>query len=113
MTATYITPTRACRECGGPIASQDRRARYCSSKCRKDFFDRRSKRGAELYDLFMTIRHEREIAKEEKLWTYMTRLAMYYKEEDEREREGRKSWGPWRDVIENKPYIAATARGVI
>jgi len=56
------------------------------------------KRGAELYDVFMFIRHERKKTTELKsdpgvnLWTVACQLASDWKQEDQRDRAGRRSY---------------------
>jgi len=56
------------------------------------------KRGAQLYDVFMTMRHERPLTEKIKedhmisLWTVAAQLATNWKADDERERQGRRSW---------------------
>jgi hypothetical protein len=78
----------ACRECG-----QEHRAKglFCCTPCRTVWNNRRKQRGAELYDFFMEIRHNRAAATEKGLWQKMCRLATDYKTEDERTRGGRRS----------------------
>jgi hypothetical protein len=56
------------------------------------------KRGAQLYDLFMTMRHERDLTRNLKaergvsLWSIACQLAAEWKAEDEKDRAGRRSW---------------------
>ena len=96
--------TATCLECGAP---RTKAAEFCKSSCRMDWNNRRRKRGAEIYDLFMVIRHERGLAKAMGLWTLICRLATHYREEDFREREGRRSWRKPQQVIAGKPYLRA------
>lgn len=63
--------------------------------------NRRQERGALLYDLFMAMRYERELAAKLKVWGTMCQLAAEWRKEDEDKREGRKSWGNWRLWMEN------------
>lgn len=49
-------------------------------------------RGAELYDLFMTMRFDRQIGNEQKVWTLMCAVAGAYRDADKVLRESRKSW---------------------
>jgi hypothetical protein len=83
-----------CRECGLPFtAKRDRDTNsFCAVECRKAFNNRRMTRGAQLYDLFMMVRYERGLAKARGLWTIVCRLALEWRQEDERQRAGRKSW---------------------
>ena len=87
-----------CRECGEEFEGKAN-ADFCPGKsCRRDWNNRRQKRGAELYDLFMTIRHERSMTEELKkeqginLWTVACQLASSWKIEDEQVRGGRRSY---------------------
>ncbi|MDD9903732.1 MAG: hypothetical protein OXT06_09210 [Rhodospirillaceae bacterium] len=93
-----MTHTPPCRECGAPCEAQRGDATFCSTKCKNAWQNRRRKRGAELYDLFMTMRHERDLTKrladeqDFHVWSTACALASKWKDEDERERAGRKSW---------------------
>lgn len=49
-------------------------------------------RGRELYHLFMAWRYERALAKKLGLFAIMCRMAMLWRAEDKRERQGRNSW---------------------
>ena len=64
-------------------------------------------RGAEIYDLFMVLRYDRETGKLLKLWRIINRMAALFREEDRRERDGRRSWRKPRDVLADKPYLNA------
>lgn len=87
-----------CRECGDPFEAARADAAFCSTPCRRDWNNRRQKRGAELYDVFMFLRHERKTtaALQEdpgiNLWTVACQLATDWKAEDERDRGGRRSY---------------------
>ncbi len=87
-----------CRECGAKFVATRSDAEFCpGASCRRDWNNRRQQRGAELYDVFMTIRHERQLTEKMKedgfnLWTAACRLAMYWKDEDVRDRGGRRSY---------------------
>jgi hypothetical protein len=85
--------TQLCLECNARITKNTKRDRkFCGSKCRNDFNMRRRVRGAELYDLFMACRFERDKAKEDRLWGVMCSLASAYRDSDTLLRQGRKSW---------------------
>ena len=62
-------------------------------------------RGSELYDLVMALRHDRGTAKLLHLLTLISRLAAIYRDEDRRERGGRRSWAPPAVVIERHPAL--------
>lgn len=86
-----------CRECGG---NHDRpqEAAFCCRECRQTWNNRRLKRGAELYDLFMLVRYERGLAKLHGLWSIVCRLAQAWREEDVRDRGGRPSWRAYAEL---------------
>lgn len=96
-----------CLECGAPFAPKTPHGEFCSSRCRRAFNNRRAVRGAELYDLFMALRFERELATGLKLWKLLNRMAAGFRAEDVRRRGGRKSWRSARRVIERRPYLKA------
>lgn len=102
-----ITARRTCQECGGPLASPQATAEFCAIACRKAFNNRRAIRGAELYDLFMALRHDRAVATLFKVWRLLNRLAAGFREEDRRDREGRKSWRSPAEILARRPYLAA------
>ena len=108
-TAAQRTPASgsACLECGEPCGSRARRADFCSSPCRKAFNNRRMTRGAELYDLVMANRYDRELATELGVYTLITRMTLKFHEQDEKERAGRKSWRHPKTIIRRHPYLKA------
>jgi hypothetical protein len=81
-----------CRECGVACTSNKAGKFFCGTPCRQAFNNRRMQRGAELYDLFMSLRYERDLETDLDLRTAMSRMAQVMRQEDERERDGRKSW---------------------
>lgn len=85
-----------CRECGCDMISTRKPKTFCSDACRTAHVNRRRERGAQIYDLFMAMRYERALAAKFKVWTTMCQLAAEWRLEDDRERDGRKSWGDWR-----------------
>lgn len=99
--------TRCCLNCGNEFQPQRVTAEFCGDTCRKAFNNRRMTRGAEIYDMFMALRYERGMAKAMKLWGLMCRMAQEFREEDERVRAGRKSWGDPKAVLERRPYLLA------
>lgn len=64
-------------------------------------------RGAEIYDLLMIARYEREAATKNKVWRAINRLAAKYRDEDKAERDGRRSWRRLRAIIETKVFLWA------
>lgn len=100
-------PERACLECGVPFASGVAGAEFCGNACRMAFNNRRSKRGAEIYDLLMALRHDRHTATVLKVWTLLSRCAAIYREEDRAERDGRRSWRHPSEILARRPYLKA------
>lgn len=84
--------SRQCADCGEAFKTDRPEAKFCSTTCRKEYNNRRAVRGAELYDLMMTIRFDRKLAQDEQLWTHMCNLAAAYRNADKAKRNGRKSW---------------------
>ena len=99
--------TGTCLECGRPYAAARANARFCSSGCSRAFNNRRAARGVLLYDLFMTLRCERRVAKALKAWRALCRLAQQWRAEDLARRDGRRSWCEAREVLAGRPYLVA------
>lgn len=102
-----------CRECGKPVEAKRNTKAFCCTGCRTAFNNRRIQRGGELYDLFMAVRYDRDKAKELELWTKLCRMAQTFREEDQRERAGRKSWQDPEAVLLNRPDLAILSRTFI
>ena len=109
MTLHYSA--RACNECGQSYTPRRCDEFFCSTGCRKTFDNRAMVRGRELYHLFMVMRYERGLAKVLGVWAIMCRMALMWRQEDERDRGGRKSWQAPSRVIEKLP-VSIKARGV-
>lgn len=105
--AEPIRPLRTCLECGIPYEASERASQFCATSCRQTWNNRRLKRGAELYDLFMPHRFERPLAKGLKLISLLNRLASIFRAEDLAERGGRASWRPPEVVLSERPYLRA------
>lgn len=97
----------SCLECGAHYAPQSARADFCGTPCRRAWNNRRMVRGAELYDLFMATRFNRELVGPMKLWRLLNRIAAIFRDEDNAERAGRASWRPPQEIIERRPYLRA------
>lgn len=80
---------RSCLECG---ASHGLAQDFCATACRMAFNNRRKARGAELYDLVMAWRFQRNLATGLKVLRAICRLASDFRAEDRAERAGRLSW---------------------
>lgn len=91
-----------CLECGAATRS---RGDFCGRDCKSSFHNRRKRRGAELYDLYMAYRHDRATATRLGVWRIMNRMAAAFRAEDRRERDGRRSWRRVREVLDERPYL--------
>lgn len=80
-----------CLECGVTLKNT-KTATFCSRVHKMRFHNRRRDRGAELYDIFMTMRFDRAKAKKHKLWSVLCSVASAYRESDNKSRAGRRSW---------------------
>lgn len=101
--------TRRCLECGQPfraIAAQTPAQEFCCPDDKRKFNNRRMLRGALVYDFLMASRYERGLAKTLKAWGALCRLAQTFREEDVRERAGRRSWRNVRAVIWERPWLS-------
>jgi hypothetical protein len=81
-----------CAECGSEFGSDRAHAEFCGTSCRKTYNNRRAVRGAELYDLMMTMRFDRKHATDEQLWSHICALASAYNTSDKNLRGGRRSY---------------------
>ena len=79
-----------CQECGHPIEKRLAWRRFCNAYCRKAWNNRRATRGAQLYDVFMNMRHERATAKLLRFWSLACAMATAWKHEDRE--AGRRSY---------------------
>jgi hypothetical protein len=103
-----------CLECGNALtASRQPERLFCSTVCRQAFNNRRMQRGAELYDLFRALRRERAEAKQLNIWTQICRLELAWQMEDEKTRQGRKSYMPAKRALANLLDKGSLQRGDI
>ncbi len=111
IVATAASPSRRvhawCAECDAVLPASADAGGFCCAACRHAFNNRRKSRGAELYDLFMACRFERTLASKLRLWGCLARLASGFRDEDARQRAGRRSWRPPGEVLERRPYLTA------
>lgn len=96
----------ACLECG--IATK-KSGDFCSAACRSDFNNRRKRRGAELYDLYMAHRFDRANAVDLGIFQAINRLASNYRQEDHSERNSRRSWRSPAVVMEERPFLKSVS----
>lgn len=101
-----------CAECGGPGhgTSRNYAQRFCSTACRKEWQNRRAVRGAELYDMFMTMRFDRANAKG--VYAVMCRMASEWNEQDKAAgltaETGRRSFSPVKEMMQRHIKYVAT-----
>ena len=100
---------RYCRECGTEFDGRATQA-FCSSACRKRFDNRRAARGSVFYDLFMELRFNRAAAKRNRVWSILCRAAANFRDEDFRDRAGRRSWNGNRLNQRNTRHTATRYR---
>ena len=98
----------ACLECGAAFRARLASDEFCGVACRKAFHNRRMRRGALVYDLLMALRFERKGAQLMGVWQALCRLASDFRQEDARERAGRRSWRKAGDVLGERPHLKAT-----
>jgi hypothetical protein len=96
----------ACLECGAEFERAANRE-FCGGKCRKAWGNRRMKRGAELYDLYMAHRFDCANAQALGVFQAVNRMASNFRQEDQAERAGRRSWRLPSAVLEERPYLRA------
>jgi hypothetical protein len=82
--------TIVCRECGEKCTVHSHKALFCSLACAKKFNARRDSRARTMYDIVMAGRFER--SKNKGYLTILSQLAREARDEDLKERDGRKSW---------------------
>lgn len=98
-----------CRECLQSFEAKTLAAQFCGAPCRTGFNNRRKRRGAELYDLFMAMRHQRSAAKEAGTWKRLCRLAQSYRTEDEE--AGRNTYD-LTEAMARTAHLEATVVGI-
>lgn len=108
MAAPKITTRKhECKWCGAAYtltarAYDHQRSAFCSTAHKTAFNNLRLSRSVQLYDLFMANSFERGAPerKSGQLRRAMGRLASRWRDEDHAARDGRKSWGDWRQVLD-------------
>lgn len=83
---------RQCLECGAPLGHLRKPGNFCCREHRKDWNNRRLVRGAEVYDLLMEYRFNREAAKAKGTWSLLCARAGAFRDADKHYRDGRQSW---------------------
>lgn len=100
-----------CPECGNRISARRTAKSFCSPSCRLSFNNSRMQRGAELYDLFRSLRRERAEAKRLNIWTQICRLELQWQTEDDKQRPGRRSYMPPKKALANLYDKGSIPRG--
>lgn len=95
-----------CRECGAAMSWSRKPKIFCNAACRSAHTNRRRERGAQLYDLFMAVRYDRETARETGAWTKLCRMAESFHDADII--EGRNSAIPVRQALAQHSHLNAT-----
>jgi hypothetical protein len=103
--ARPVAPACRCLECGEVFARVRPEAEFCGRTCVRAWNNRRMTRGAEIYDLIMTIRYDREKATLFKVWRTINRLAALFRDEDRDRRGGRRSWRRIETIRTGKPFL--------
>lgn len=70
-----------CWECAKALEGGKR---FCDRPCKQAWNNRRAARGAQVYDLLMGLRFEREAASRDGVWSVICRLASDWHEADQR-----------------------------
>lgn len=93
---------RTCIECGVKFEVHPKAGEFCTKPCRKKFHNRRAKRGAQLYDIFMSMRFARGQHPDD--WTLLCALGARFREADKALRNGRRSWQAHAKALDRIPY---------
>ena len=102
-----MTTDRICLFCAATIADgAPKKQTFCNQKCCIDYLNRRRDRGAQLYDMFMGLRFERDEADRAKLWSAMCRLAAHWRQQDLTVHD-RPTWKDWRGTLDKNPWLRA------
>jgi len=99
---------KVCVECGCQHHTARAETQFCGAECKKVWNNRRAQRGVQIYDLMMTVRHDRSWATLHGVWSRATRLLQMWRDEDKRDREGRRSWLRPVVVMEQTAWAGAT-----
>lgn len=97
----------ACLECGCDLVPGPQEREFCCAGHRLAWNNRRLKRGAALYDLYMAHRFERDAAQAAGVFQAINRLASDFRAEDREMRAGRRSWRPHAVVLGDRPHLKA------
>lgn len=98
---------RCCQWCGEDFAVREQGQAFCCTKHRAEFNNMRRDRGALIYDLLMTMRYERGLGAQLKLWSKVCTILANFRREDHEKRASRHSWQRPKTVIERRPDLLA------
>jgi predicted nucleic acid-binding Zn ribbon protein len=98
-----------CRECSAGFESGRSAREFCSDRCRRIFHNRKTARGAQLYDLVMALRYDRKRAATSRAFSLLCRMAAAFKAEDDL--AGRQSWDKARTVTARSARFLASLVG--
>lgn len=107
-----IYKIKPCLECGSEFQQFRAGEAFCTGSCRKVWNNRRAVRGAQLYDLFMNLRFNREEASDEQVWSAMTRLSAEFRANDVAERSGRRSFRTIAASLGDMPWLKAVVNRI-
>lgn len=82
---------------------------FCCAAHRHAWNNRRKSRGADLIDVFMALRFDRETAKEHQAWSIMCRMASNWRAEDKE--ANRRSFAPLQTLRERHLLHVSTRHG--
>ena len=102
---------RCCQWCGDDYAARGASQLFCSEAHRTEFNNLRKARGALLIDLVMSLRFERGLASQLKIWSKICTMVSHFRNEDRALRAGRKSWMPPIVTIQGRPDLFNMPRG--
>ena len=98
-----------CPECGAAVTQPKRgqRRQFCCDAHRRAFNNRRQMRGAQLADMFMALRYDRDAANEAGVWGFMCRMAEAWRNEDRE--AGRESFGDYQKFMAENMHLNPSA----
>ena len=100
--------TGVCRECGAKFQAHRATREFCRKECRQAFNNMQMSRGVLAYQLIMAHRYERDVFETAGGRKLLSRLASLFREDDNRNRGGRKSWDDFTNVLTRHPRLLAT-----
>jgi hypothetical protein len=99
-----------CRECGALLQARRAGCEFCNAVCRQRFNNRRAVRGADLYDVVMSLRVDR--GKSGAALSLLSKMVSNFRDIDRREREGRRSWLDLNTIISRNGHLRSAVVGL-